>query len=285
MDSSQSPLVLVTHSEDQLHEVFLTHASQADTLLGNHLFTEPEFSVFVLQHGKEWVQAFDRDKFLKYSSFIDPESFLEAPIGVNEDIEDYTSEKEEHKGRCRCQLAKKLAELVLLEGEQVAVLGDRHYVLEHLLVREQPYRHYCVQKGCISQGSQGLLAQTTIVRRRLNVGICHSNPFRNVVPHKARRGDRDQDWDSWAEKERDVDYVDDVSQSVVHEEHWARVYRFELLDVLSIALVLVTWTQTLLIDASFQNSDACKHNRFNCGGKNVDEGSFGDKVANIQKPL
>ena len=132
--SSQSPLVLVTHSEDQLHEVFLTHASHADTLLCNHLFAEPEFSVFVLQHGKEWVKAFDRNKFFKYSSFIKSKLFLEAPVGVYDDIEDYTSEKEEYKGRCRCQLAEKLAELVLLEGEQVAVLGDRHYVLEHLLV-------------------------------------------------------------------------------------------------------------------------------------------------------
>lgn len=126
VDSSQSPLVFVSHSEDELHVVFLTHASQADTLLGDHFFTEPELSVFVFQHGKEWVQAFDSDKVIKNCSFIDTESFFEATVGIHEDIEDYTSEEEEHEGRSGCQLAEKLAELVLLEWEQVAVLGDRH---------------------------------------------------------------------------------------------------------------------------------------------------------------
>lgn len=218
-------------------------------------------------------------------SFINAKSFLEAPVGVDDEIEDYTSEEIEHKGRSGCQLAEKLAELMLLEGVQVSVCCDRHDVLEHLLVREEPYRHDHVKYRCISQGSQGLLAQATVVRGRLDVGVCHPNPFRNVVPNEACGGDRDKHWDSRAEKECDVDYVDDVSQSIMDEEHWARVNCFELLHVLSIALIHVTWAWTLLIDASFQNSDACEHKRFNCGGKNVDEGSFGDKVANIKEPL
>ena len=65
MDGSETALQLVRLCKDQSLEILLVvYAFQAHAIPNDCFLTEPKLTIFVLQHGEEVTQAFDRNQVL-----------------------------------------------------------------------------------------------------------------------------------------------------------------------------------------------------------------------------